>query len=160
MPDPSQRVAELVTAYRQANLAFDLIGQSVESEAALGRTDLRVLELLVNVGPMAAGEIAEATGLTSGSVTALVDRLVRARCVRRSQDAGDGRRRIVRVTPHGRERWVRAFATLQAIVGEVAATMDDVELDSVLHFLGAAELACRAALAQGAAPVDASSVPA
>jgi len=149
MPAPSERVAELVTAYRQANLAFDLIGQSVESEAALGRTDLRVLELLVNVGPMAAGDIAEATGLTSGSVTALVHRLVRARCARRSLDAGDGRRRIVCVTPHGRERWVRAFATLQAIVAEVAGTMDDVELDAVLHFLGTAELACRAALARG-----------
>ncbi|HZS13228.1 MAG TPA: MarR family transcriptional regulator [Candidatus Dormibacteraeota bacterium] len=143
---PPERLRALVSGYRNANLAFDLIGQTLQDEAALGRTDLRVLQILSESGPLGAGEIAERTGLTTGSVTALLNRLEAARCLERSTDAGDGRRRIVRITRLGRRRWERAFATLQEVLAEVAGEFDDVEMDVVLRFLTLAEEVCRDAL--------------
>jgi DNA-binding MarR family transcriptional regulator len=138
---------DLVRAYRQANLAFDLIGQSVDGQPALGRTDLRVLELLVDSGPLTAGDIGRHVGLTTGSVTACIDRLAAARCVRRTSDATDRRRRIVAVTGRGRRCWLRAFAGLRAILGTVASGMDPSETAAVLRFLDRAERVCRSTLA-------------
>lgn len=63
--------------------------------AALNSTDFASLCLLLLHGPAPAGRLAELTGLTTGAVTGLVDRLERARLVRREVDPGDRRKVIV-----------------------------------------------------------------
>jgi DNA-binding MarR family transcriptional regulator len=61
----------------------------------LNSTDLGSLCLLLLYGPSPAGRLAELTGLTTGAVTGVVDRLERAGFVRREMDPGDRRRVIV-----------------------------------------------------------------
>jgi DNA-binding MarR family transcriptional regulator len=136
----------MLRAFRQANVAFDLIGQTVAGEPSLGRTDLRLLELIVEDGPLSAGAIARSMGLTTGSVTALVDRLEAVRCVRRTSDPADGRRRIVTVTARGRRCRLRAYARLHSIVAAVTHDMDSAERAAVLGFLRRAEETCRSAV--------------
>ena len=63
--------------------------------AGLNSTDIGSLCLLLLHGPMPAGRLAELTGLTTGAVTGVVDRLEKARLVRRELDAADRRRVIV-----------------------------------------------------------------
>ena len=58
----------------------------------LHTTDLRMLDIAFMRGPLTAGEWAAATGLSSGSVTALVDRLISAGYVERCDDATDRRK--------------------------------------------------------------------
>ncbi len=63
----------------------------------LGRnaTDLQCLHLLTLHGPCTAGELARQARLTTGAVTAIVDRLQNAGYVRREPDSGDRRKVII-----------------------------------------------------------------
>jgi DNA-binding MarR family transcriptional regulator len=63
----------------------------------IGGTDVRFLTLLGLHGPLTPGRLATLTGLTTGSVTGVIDRLERAGFVGRERDGVD--RRKVRVVP-------------------------------------------------------------
>lgn len=81
----------------------------------LGLTDVLALYHLADE-PLTAGALADRVGLTTGSITALVDRLVAHGLVDRMSDPAD--RRVVRIemTTHGR---ADTFAMLQQFIGEV-----------------------------------------
>lgn len=64
-------------------------------EVGLNSTDFASLCLLLLHGPAPAGRLAELTGLTTGAVTGLVDRLEQAGLVRREVDPTDRRKVIV-----------------------------------------------------------------
>jgi MarR family transcriptional regulator, organic hydroperoxide resistance regulator len=85
---------------------LQFLGQMSSTEAALfhhhaaaanglGITDSKTLSALTQEGPMTAGEIAKRLGLTTGAVTNVIDRLVRAGFVRRVADPKDRRKVIV-----------------------------------------------------------------
>jgi MarR family 2-MHQ and catechol resistance regulon transcriptional repressor len=76
----------------------------------MGVTDFGVLEALLHKGPLSVKQIGEKVLLTSGSMTAAVDRLERRGLVTRNDDARDRRARIIQLTPEGRELIERAFA--------------------------------------------------
>jgi DNA-binding MarR family transcriptional regulator len=64
-------------------------------EVGLNSTDFASLCLLLLHGPTPAGRLAELTGLTTGAVTGLIDRLEQAGLVRREVDPGDRRKVII-----------------------------------------------------------------
>lgn len=76
-----------------------LNSQASADAAGLGPTDVYTLNLLISAGPLTAGQLAERTGLTTGAVTRLIDRLERARHVRRVPDPVDRRRVHVAIEP-------------------------------------------------------------
>ena len=73
-------------------------------------TDFGLLEALLHKGPLTVKQIGEKVLLTSGSMTAAVDRLADRGLVIRTDDARDRRARIIQLTPEGRELIERAFA--------------------------------------------------
>ena len=60
-------------------------------------TDMQVIDLLDLTGPSTAGQLADLTGLTTGAITRILDRLEKAGLVRRERDPYDGRKVIVRL---------------------------------------------------------------
>src|SRR5580704_5508461 len=85
---------------------LQFLGQMSSTESALfhlraaaanglGITDSKTISTLMQEGSMTAGEIAKRLGLTTGAVTNVIDRLVRAGCVRRVADPKDRRKVIV-----------------------------------------------------------------
>ena len=64
----------------------------------INRTDLRCLDVIQREGPVPAGRLADETGLTTGAITTVLDRLERAGLARRIRDAADRRRVLVEVT--------------------------------------------------------------
>lgn len=121
----------LVAAPRSATDGI-LLHQAVADRLALHVTDLRCLQALAEAGQATAGELAERTGLTTGAVTRLVDRLVAAGWVRREHDTAD--RRKVIVTPVAEK--VATIGPLYAGVAagwkEIVSHYDDAELALVL----------------------------
>ena len=85
----------------------------------LGDSDFRVLEVLLNKGPLPVNTIGPKVWLTPGSISVAVDRLVRKGLVSRKDHPDDRRVRRVELTPKGRVLITRGF-------GEHAATMEDV----------------------------------
>src|SRR5438477_1697540 len=92
----TDRLAELDVESRRYLAAFVLFNQAVADKLGLHPTDLQCLNLItIEDGPVTTGRIAELTGLTSGSASRLVDRLVRGGYVERRPDSQDRRRVLV-----------------------------------------------------------------
>src|SRR3954453_20863445 len=85
----------------------------------LGDSDFRVLEVLLNKGPLPVNTIGPKVWLTAGSISIAVDRLVKKGLVSRKDHPHDRRVRRVELTPKGRTLITRGF-------GEHAAAMEDV----------------------------------
>lgn len=76
-----------------------ITSQVVATRFGLHTTDLECLDILYLRKTASAGELSAATGLTSGAMTALIDRLERAGYVERTADPGDRRKVLVRIRP-------------------------------------------------------------
>ena len=86
-------------ASRQLTNQNGIYTDAVAAKLGLNRTDLDCLSIVHLAGSATAGELAEITGLTTGAVTGVIDRLVQAGYVRRDADPDDRRRVIVRAVP-------------------------------------------------------------
>jgi DNA-binding MarR family transcriptional regulator len=80
---------------RELGEAAGLLEQVMADRLGLARSDLVVASLLAVHGPQSAGQLADATGLTTGALTGSIDRLERVGFARRSADPGDRRRVMV-----------------------------------------------------------------
>jgi DNA-binding MarR family transcriptional regulator len=72
-----------------------LFHQAVADVLGLHITDHKCMHFIHRYGAMPAGKLAELTGLTTGAVTGIIDRLEEAGYVRRTDDSKDRRRTIV-----------------------------------------------------------------
>jgi DNA-binding MarR family transcriptional regulator len=90
---------ELIDEIRRSQNATDRFDQAVADALGMNRTDMRCIDVLQREGPVTAGRLAEATGLTTGAMTTALDRLERAGYARRTRDAADRRRVVVELTP-------------------------------------------------------------
>jgi len=96
----TERLAELDGVSRQYLASYVLFNQAVADRLGMHPTDVQCVGLLAQESaPLTTGQVAELTGLTSGSATRLVDRLERAGYVRRERDTQDRRRVLVHVEP-------------------------------------------------------------
>jgi DNA-binding MarR family transcriptional regulator len=68
--------------------------EAVARKAGLSGTDHKYLGFLIEKGQMTAGELSTLTGLTTGAVTGLIDRLQKKELVKR-QFAQDDRRKVI-----------------------------------------------------------------
>jgi DNA-binding MarR family transcriptional regulator len=84
---------------------------------------------------MTAGDLGERTGLTTGAVTAVIDRLEAAGYVRREADPTERRRVIVRVIPSRLRGVGRLFEPLAAAMAELCVRYTDQELATILGFI-------------------------
>lgn len=123
------------------DLSRRLGAQNVLRSAAIARrvglnpSDLECLDILLLSGPRSAGEIMACTGLTSGAVTALIDRLERRGLVIRTRDGADRRRVQVAVIPDAIAP-IAAFYVSGALRWEpVLAEFTDTELATIERFL-------------------------
>lgn len=72
-----------------------LYQQKVATSLGLYNNDFLSIDILQEKGPITAGELSKLTGLTTGSITTLVDRLEKNGFVRREHDPNDRRKVII-----------------------------------------------------------------
>jgi DNA-binding MarR family transcriptional regulator len=98
-------------------------------------TDLQVIDILESNGPSTAGQLADLTGLTTGAITGMLNRLEEAGFVRRERDPNDGRRVIVRLERGKDEMHGRIFESLGRAWDELASDYNDEQIAFLLEFL-------------------------
>ena len=132
----AERTRELAARLTEVSGLSVLFSQTVAESVGLNPTDLEALAILQREGPVPAGRLAELTGLTTGAVTGVLDRLERKCYVRREADPADRRRVIVRVEADVVDREVMP---LYAGMGEAAlaliAELSDRDQEMILGFL-------------------------
>ena len=72
-----------------------LMHEAIARKAGLSGTDHKYLGLMMEHGSMTAGELSQLTGLTTGAVTGLVDRLEKKKLAKRQFDKEDRRKVII-----------------------------------------------------------------
>jgi DNA-binding MarR family transcriptional regulator len=102
--DRNELLGALGLAMREMSALSVLHSQAIAAALGINSTDLECLDFVVMRGPATAGTLAEITGLTTGAITGVIDRLEKARFVRRVRDPGDRRKVLVEVLPAVRRR--------------------------------------------------------
>lgn len=113
---------------------FILVHQAVADRLGLNVIDLRCLRLAREVADPTAGHLAKITGLTTGTVTGLLDRLEEARFIRRERDPEDRRKVIVKVLPSGAQKVERIMAPLSEDMNKALEDFTEEELRAVVKF--------------------------
>lgn len=110
----------------------ELVGRCL----GLSATDRKCLDLLSR-GPVTAGEIASFTGLTTGAVTGIIDRLENAGYAERVSDPKDRRRVLVARKKNSRldELLPAIFGPLGKDMGAVTSKYNQRELQVIADFL-------------------------
>jgi DNA-binding MarR family transcriptional regulator len=94
-----QLVAQLRSEVRAAQAAVAAVDHAVAKRLGVNATDHRCLDILDQRGPLTAGALADALGLSRTATTAVIDRLEARRYVRRQRNRADRREVLVTLTP-------------------------------------------------------------
>lgn len=114
-----------------------LFHQAVADAVGLYITDHQCMHFIHRYGAMPAGRLAELTGLTTGAVTGIIDRLEKAGYVRRTNDPKDRRRTIVEPTPNKKlqGKLETIFIPLHEKMHKLLSSYSDSELAFLLEAL-------------------------
>lgn len=118
----------------------------------IGLSDFAVLEVVLHKGPTPVNAIGQKVGLTSGSITAAVDRLERKGLVARRLHLGDRRARVVHLTAVGRKLIGRAFGGHAAAMETATSGLTAAEKAQAAALLKKLGLRARALLEEPDAP--------
>jgi MarR family transcriptional regulator, 2-MHQ and catechol-resistance regulon repressor len=105
------------------------------SAMGLGLSEFAVLEVLLHRGPQPVNVIGKKVLLSSGSITAAVDRLEAKKLVRRAADSVDLRARIVQLTQTGRRSVERAFDQHTMDMEETMAVLSSSDRRELVRLL-------------------------
>jgi DNA-binding MarR family transcriptional regulator len=138
-PDRRQKkdlIDELISEFRTAGNQDSAFDNLAAERLGLSRTDLHAINIVENNGGLTAGELAAASGLTTGAVTGVIDRLERAGYARRVTDPTDRRRVKVEVTPKFYARADKIWGPMAADwVSRLGRGFTAEELERVIEFL-------------------------
>jgi DNA-binding MarR family transcriptional regulator len=112
----------------------DALDDAVAARLGLNRTDLRCLDWLAD-GPKSAGQLAEATGLSTAATTTLLDRLEGKGLVRRMRDTADRRKVQVEMTGAGQRLTAECYGPLVEEGGRLLERYSESELALLRDFL-------------------------
>lgn len=135
--DRWQDLAEQITGplIRRHSTATVLFHQAIAERLGLGPADHKCLDLLVERGSMTGSELAAVTGLTSGAITGVVNRLERAGYVRRQPDPDDGRKQVLTPVPENLETIRAVFRDIGPAFGDLLDGFDVHQLAAIAEFL-------------------------
>ncbi|HRF99024.1 MAG TPA: MarR family transcriptional regulator, partial [Aggregatilineales bacterium] len=122
-------------AARENNISSILFRNAIRSRVGLNITDSECLSFLAIKGVLTPKDISHYTGLTTGSTTAMLDRLENAQFIRRKPNPDDRRGALIEI----HEKWTETSRPLvmgvQKEQAELIASYSDAELEIIADFL-------------------------
>lgn len=132
---------------RRGHLVDELqfLGQMVSTETALfhqraaeaygmGITDTKAISVLIQEGPMTAGQLATRLSLTTGAVTNLLDRLEEKHLVKRGADPQDRRKVIVQINTSKIEAMRNLYEPIGEAFEKLTRTYSEAELEFLVRY--------------------------
>lgn len=128
-----ETIQAIIEKRREMSTETIMFHQNVADVLGLHITDHKCLDLIRQYGAMPAGRLAELTGLTTGAVTGIIDRLEKVGYVRRTNDPKDRRRTIIE--PVRNKKWERKIEAIFIPFHERMRKLLSSYSDSELAFL-------------------------
>nr|WP_225957843.1 MarR family transcriptional regulator [Amycolatopsis lexingtonensis] len=120
---------------RQSSTLTVLRHARIAERMGLSGTDHKTFDLVIQSGgPLTAGRIAELTGLSTGAVTGVIDRLEKVGLVRRVRDPEDRRKVLVAVVPGAEERFAPLFESAFDALRETLAQFSPAERKAIERY--------------------------
>lgn len=139
--NPDDRRRELIDQLQylgqMSSTETALFHQMAASKCGVGITDMKTVSILVQEGPMTAGEIALRLSLTTGAVTNVIDRLERKGMARRSKDTKDRRKVIVSVIPESLTTTAAIYQSMGHAFELLLANYSAEQLEFLVEYLKA-----------------------
>lgn len=128
---------ELASELRQSNGLGASFFRAAAARSGMTVTDMQVIDILDVTGPATAGQLADLTGLTTGAITGMINRLEEAGLVRRERDPNDGRKVIVQLVPDKdkMQQIGPIFASIGKAWDDIASRYNDEQIVFLLEFL-------------------------
>jgi DNA-binding MarR family transcriptional regulator len=125
---------ELENAMRKASSQGAMFAKTVADRAGISSADMDCIDFVNLEGRMTAGKLAELTGLTTGAITGVVDRLEKAGFVRRERDETD-RRKVFIVPVEERMMEIgRFYELMKRAMDKLCEGYTDAELKVLLRY--------------------------
>jgi DNA-binding MarR family transcriptional regulator len=129
-------IERFATLGRELSQATVLFHAQIAEHVGLSSTDHKCLDLAVQADqPLTAGQIAELSGLSTGAVTGVIDRLERAGFVRRVRDPHDRRKVLVEVSRGSLTRYGNAYDGLVSALDTALTGYTEDELKAIERFV-------------------------
>jgi DNA-binding MarR family transcriptional regulator len=127
------RLGDLVReSQRGTDITDDLLCQLL----GINRSDSRCLDILDHRGRMTAGALAQESGLSTGAITAVIDRLAKAGYAQRVADPADRRRVQVELTDKARAAGFELMAGPMIEAGErLLDRYSEADLELIIDFM-------------------------
>lgn len=134
-----KRLRKLSQHYAYASLQMH---EAIARRAGLSGTDHKYLGFLIEKGQMTAGELSTLTGLTTGAVTGLIDRLEKKQFVQRKFAEDDRRKVFIQPnTAHIMALFVPLYQEFRSRSEQLIASFSDLESKVIeTYFLKAIEI--------------------
>ncbi|MGE7186536.1 MarR family transcriptional regulator [Peribacillus sp. NPDC006672] len=112
-----------------------LFQQNMAQKIGVSHTDLKSAEILNETGPITAGELSKITGLSTGSVTALINRLEKSGYVKRERDHMDGRRVMITLISERQDHIKSHYQSLSMATKDLCSAYNEQELIFITQFV-------------------------
>jgi DNA-binding MarR family transcriptional regulator len=126
---------QVFAAARDNGISSVLFRNAIARKLGLNITDWECLSLISIKGISTPTELAHYTGLTSGSMTAMLDRLESAQYIRRKTNPDDRRGVLIEITQKWTETAEPLVRSVQQAHAELIASYSDSELETIADFL-------------------------
>jgi DNA-binding MarR family transcriptional regulator len=129
-----ETIQTIVDRFGEMSTETIMFHQAVADELGLYITDHKCMDIIHRFGAMPAGRLGEMTGLTTGAITGMIDRLEKAGYVRRANDPKDRRKTIVEpIRNKNLERKIEIiFTPLHERMHKFLSSYSDSELSFLL----------------------------
>ena len=132
----------LVNACRELHTAVDALDAFAAEKLGIARNDLRCLNRLEN-GPVTAKAIATTLGLTTGSVTALLDRLEKKGLIQRKPHPTDRRGLFIHATSRAYQQLAPIYRRFGEQIAALSASYKKKEAEAAARHVSEIAKACR-----------------
>ena len=132
---PQEVLARFGQLGRELSTMTVLFHSRIAEHMGLSGTDHKCLELALRAKePLTAGQIAQLSGLSTGAVTGVIDRLERRGFVRRVRDPHDRRKVLVQVTELDESRYMHFFQEAVDLTERVLRQFTPQELEVIERY--------------------------
>ncbi|GAA2992372.1 MarR family winged helix-turn-helix transcriptional regulator [Streptomyces fulvorobeus] len=133
-----QELHAFAVQLRRMNGEINRLAHTFAAEQGLHATDIQALAAILDAEtPLTPGGLRRHLGLTSGAVTACLDRLERAGHIRRARESPDRRVVHLHYLPEARSAARSTFMPLASATTRAQERFSGEELTTVLRFLAA-----------------------
>jgi DNA-binding MarR family transcriptional regulator len=127
-------VQQVILDARKNSIGAVLFHQAIGQVLGINVTDMKCLDIMMLKGSASPSQLAELTGLTSGSTTAMIDRLEKRGLVERRPHPKDRRSTVIVLTRKAERKLPPLFESLAMAMQALVSSYSEKELDVLSDF--------------------------